>query len=175
MMLNINETIVYGMDGVCKVVGKTRKKVKGKASDYYILKPVYSENSTIFIPVNNEKTAAKVHQILSVEEIHALIREMPNEDTLWIQDEAKRKEEYRKILAGSDRMQLARLIRTLYLHERERKSEGKKLHAVDERCMKEAEKMLYEEFAHVLDIDPDQVLPFILSQIDVKEKSVAPH
>ena len=36
--------------------------------------------------------------------------------------------------------------------------------------MKEAEKMLYEEFAYVLNIRKDQVLPFILNQVQVAEK-----
>lgn len=46
-------------------------------------------------------------------------------------------------------------------------AKGKKLYKNDEKVMKEAEKMLYEEFAHVLDIRPDQVLPFIMQQIEV--------
>ena len=39
--------------------------------------------------------------------------------------------------------------------------------------MKEAEKMLYEEFAYVLNIRQDQVLPFILEQIQIEEKAAA--
>lgn len=40
----------------------------------------------------------------------------------------------------------------------------------DERFLKEAEKMLYDEFALVLNIREDEVLPFIMKQIDIEEK-----
>ncbi|MPN50404.1 hypothetical protein SDC9_198030 [bioreactor metagenome] len=95
---------------------------------------------------------------------------MTNEIPIWISDDAKRKEKYRQILATGDRLQLIRLIKTLHLYGQERKNEGKKLHSADERFMKEAEKMLYEEFSHVLGIHQDQVLPFILEQMEIKEK-----
>ena len=36
--------------------------------------------------------------------------------------------------------------------------------------MKEAERILYEEFAYVLRIDRDQVLPLIMQEVQVEEK-----
>ena len=36
--------------------------------------------------------------------------------------------------------------------------------------MKDAEKLLYDEFAHVLSISPEQVLPFIMEQVELEEK-----
>ena len=47
---------------------------------------------------------------------------------------------------------------------------GKKLHVNDARIFIEAEKMLYEEFAHVLHIEREQVLPFIMEQMEVEKK-----
>lgn len=46
----------------------------------------------------------------------------------------------------------------------------KRLHISDESFLKDAEKLLYEEFAHVLNITKDQVLPFIMRQIEIEEK-----
>ena len=48
--------------------------------------------------------------------------------------------------------------------------EGRKMHTVDRYFMKEAEKKLHEEFAYVLNIKPDEVIPFILDQINVEAK-----
>lgn len=171
MTLNINDTIQYGTD-ICKVAGKTKKEFNGQHNEYYILKPVHDEKSTIYIPVNSKKAAAKIRRILSIEEIYALIKEMPNANMLWISDDTKRKEEFRQILASGDRGQLVRMIRTLYQKKQEKVNAGKKMRADDERFMKEAERILYEEFAHVLDISLDQVIPFIIDQIEIKEKPV---
>ena len=45
------------------------------------------------------------------------------------------------------------------------KGNGKHLRAADERFFKEAERMLYDEFALVLGMEPEEVLPFILERI----------
>lgn len=39
----------------------------------------------------------------------------------------------------------------------------------DENFLREAEANLYNEFALVLDIKPDEVLPFIVSNIEVSD------
>ena len=46
----------------------------------------------------------------------------------------------------------------------------KKLHAADERFLKEAEKMLFEELAYVFGITVEEVLPLIIKR---KEKTAA--
>ena len=63
------------------------------------------------------------------------------------------------------------MIKALYHHQQVRQAQGKKLHVSDERFLKEAERTLYDEFALVLHISQEQVLPFILDQIEVTEKS----
>ena len=45
------------------------------------------------------------------------------------------------------------------------------MHLTDEKYLKDAEKMLHDEFAVVLNISPDQVVPFIRKQLG-KEESV---
>ena len=65
------------------------------------------------------------------------------------------------------------MIKALYRHQETRQAQGRKLHVSDERFLKEAERTLYDEFALVLNIEQDQVLPFILEQIEVAEKERA--
>lgn len=165
MLCNINDTVIYGAEGVCRIVGISKKNLTGTSKEYYVLKPVYDERSTIFAPVHSEKVQAKMRPVLSREEIHALIDAMPAEDTIWIENELSRREQYKKILADGDRTELIRLIKTLYGHQKSQKEKGRKMHVADETFMRDAERMLHEEFAHVLNIDRDQVLPLILERI----------
>ena len=39
----------------------------------------------------------------------------------------------------------------------------------DEKIMRDAEHLLFDEFAYVLDIQPHEVLPFILNELDDKK------
>lgn len=170
-MHSINETILYGAQGVCRVTAITEKNYDGKNSKYYALKPIYDESSTtIFVPLENKTLTAKMRRVLSTDEIYELIRSIPDETTIWIENENERRDRYKEILRSGNRENLIRLIKTLYLHEQSQKENGKKLHATDEYFFKEAEKMLYDEFAHVLCIKRDQVLPFIFHQIQVEQR-----
>ena len=169
-MYQVGETVLYGMDGVCKILEIAAKDFGKGPTDYYILKPVYSNGSTIFVPTGSEELTAKMRRVLSAEEIYALIEAMPEEDTIWIDDENQRKQRYQEILHSDDREGMVQLIKTLYLKQQELQARGRKLQAADERAKEEAERILYEEFAHVLSIQRDQVLPFIMRQLEPEER-----
>ena len=48
-----NDYIIYGTTGVCKITGIEKKKFNNMEREYYILKPAYDPNSTIYAPVDN--------------------------------------------------------------------------------------------------------------------------
>ena len=95
---------------------------------------------------------------------------MQNESLDWIEDDAERKEQYGAILHSGDRKALALLIRTLYLHRQALKASGRKFHAADEQILERAQKLLHEEFAYVLNIQPEEVPLFITRQLEAAEK-----
>lgn len=172
-MYNVNDTVLYGVYGVCRIADITEKEIAGRNMSYYVLEPMYNDLSSIFVPMNNERLTSKMKRILSQDEIKSLIKNMPNEDLIWIDDEPERKERYKQIIDKGDRHELIRLIKTLHLYQKSQKEKGKKLHVADERFLKEAEKMLHDEFAHVLKLSSDQILPFILEQINESEKKTS--
>lgn len=165
-MIRIHDMVLYGAHGVCEVEDTTVKKVGDREIHYFILKPVYDRSSTVYVPADNEELIGKIRRILSAEEIYEIIRTMPDEDLLWIENETERRKAFNDILSSGDRNQLIRLIKTLYFRQQERKEHKKNLLMSDEKLMKDAERILYEEFTYVLHIERDQVLPFITEQIE---------
>jgi len=164
MSFKVNDTILYGAQGVCKIAEISERKFSDKSMEYYVLKPVQDEKATLFVPVNNEKLLDKMRRVLTAAEICELVKVLPDENTMWIENETQRKEKYKEILTNGDRVELVRLIKTLHQRQIDQKDKGKKLHISDDRFMKEAIRMLHAEFAHVLDIQFEQVLPFILQE-----------
>ena len=171
MNYQVNDTVLYGAHGVCTIQEIVERNVTGTPMQYYVLKPIYDPKSTICVPVENQALTAKMRRVLSAAEIYDLIKAMPHEPGLWIANDNERKERYKEILAYGDRVQLIKLIKAIYEHKREQEQKGRKLHISDERFFHEAEKMLYDEFALVLQIQPDQVLPFILEQIQLEGRN----
>ncbi len=166
-MFRVNDTVMYGSAGVCTIVDIRTEKFTKNEELYYILKPVYHEKSTIYCPVDNEKI--KIRKLLSLKEVHELIRVMPDTELGWIDNDQQRRETFTKILRDGDHRSLIKLIKSIYFNREERQKAGKRSHAADEKIMKEAESILYEELAHVLNIKPDEVVPFIVGAVDTEE------
>ncbi len=164
-MLEINSLVVYGGNGVCKVEDLREENLNGINRMFYILKPLGIKNSTFYIPADSEKLLEKVHKLISADEIMDLINEMPSEDTIWIDDDRARTTKNKSMLATGDRRQLVQLTKTLYQRKNELESKGKKLRSSDETIMKNAEHLLFEEFALVLGIGQEEVLDYILKAL----------
>ncbi len=167
-MFETGDTVIYGSQGVCKITGKEQKRIGSQYVDYFVLQPVYDENSTIFVPANNELLMGKMKSVLSQEEIYEMINSISDDEIIDALDDNERREQYQKIIAEGDRRMLFRLIKTLYLKKLSQEKKGKKLHQSDEAILKQAEKLLHNEFALVLDMKPDEVLPFIINSIEKK-------
>jgi len=164
-MFQVNDTVTYGTNGVCKIEDITMKEFMGTTKEYYVLKPVNDSAATLYVPVHNEKIAGKMRRILSEQEVYQLIETMPEQDNIWFQRDNERKEQYKMIIAEGDHRKLIGMIKAIYLHKKKREEEGKRLHISDERFFKEAERILYDEFQYVLNIRREELLPLIISKI----------
>ena len=160
-MYNVNDVIVYGSNGVCTVTAVEERDFTGESTEYYVLRPMSNPKNTFYVPVTNSFLTARMHNICTKQEIENLIEMMSGECCIWIDNELRRKEEYRKIIEIGDRLQLVRLIKTLYIKSSELSSQHKKLHSADEKFFREAENILYEEFAYSLGIPRDSVVEYI--------------
>lgn len=162
-MFKVNDTIMYGTQGVCKIVEITQKDFMGDKKDYYVLKPVNDKGATLFAPVN-VKAGNKMRRILTKEEVHDLIARMPEEEIEWIPGVNLRKETYKKIISNGDHIELIRMIKTLHVQREKRESEGKHLYLSDERFLKEAERILCEEFQYVLKLNKEELIAEIIKK-----------
>ncbi|HHX57566.1 MAG TPA: CarD family transcriptional regulator [Clostridiales bacterium] len=170
-MYDINDYVVYGKNGVCKIIDIRKEKFGGAEEQMYcVLEPVHSGKSTIYTPVN--RNLDKFREVMSYEEVHDLIQTMPDKETIWIEDFQVRNERYNEILKDGDPKYLVRLIKTLHFHHKDLASKGKKMRMTDDKIMRESEKLLYDELAYVLEIEPDEVLPFITGELELADKTV---
>ena len=97
---------------------------------------------------------------------------MPKEQAIWIEDERREKLDIR-ILEHGERFELVGMIKALYQHQKDQEKRGRHLHVADERIFKTAEKILYDEFALVLEIEPQQVLPLYCNKLKLEKKMEA--
>ena len=154
---------MYGTDGLCRINDIVERNFGGSTAPYYVLQLVYRRGSVIYVPVGNEKLESKMRTLISKDECIELINSIKGETEIWIDSENERKTRYREILAGEDRRELVRMIKTLYEHRRNQECCGKKMHMTDQKILKDAERIFYDEIAHNLDIQPGEVHQYILN------------
>lgn len=164
-MYQIDDVVLYGTNGVCRLVDITEKDCGGKMVTYYVLTPFASENSTVFVPVNNKKLTSRLRYVLTKEELDELIDDVPKRADTWIENERQRKEYYKELLAHADAGELMNLIKTLLEHQKRVYAIGKKLHMCDERMLQDAERMILDEAAYVLRVAPAEAEAYILNRI----------
>ncbi len=165
-MFQINDTVVYGLHGVCKIGDIVMKEFMGTEKEFYVLKPVSDSATTLYVSTHNEQLLGKMRKLLSEQEVHHLIESMPQKQAIWVENENERKEQYKKIIAGGNHGELIGMIKAIYLQKQKREADGKHLYISDERFFKEAERILYEEFQYVLNIKKEDLLPLIFSKIE---------
>ncbi len=164
-MIKINQHVVYGSNGICKVVDKREECFGGEPKMYYVLSPVSDEQTTLYLPADSPDAELRVKNVLSVDEVQSLIQSMPTEETMWIEDDRTRGERYRDIVSKGNRAELVRVTKTLYEHQQTLSQSGKKLRVADKNVLQQAEKILFDEFAVVLGIESGDVAEFIAAQL----------
>lgn len=172
MIPDIGANVVYGTSGVCTVIDMREEDFGAGRRMYYVLHPFgkHSSGTDIFVPADNERLLGKIKNVLTPEEIYELIEIIPEEHMDWIDDNRARSIRFESVISGGDRRELVALTKATYNKKHELSKQGKKLSITDERFMRAAEKMLFEEFAVALEIEQEEVLPFITKQIKCREK-----
>lgn len=165
-MFKKGEYVVCGNNGICKVTDVTTLNMASAPKDrlYYILKPVYAESSTVYIPVDNHKVA--IRAALTAEKTHELIAKIPSLELVWIENDKQRELTYKEYLSKNSCEDYVRIIKTLYLRKQDRLAKGQKIIGLDERYLKQAEDLLYGELAVALGMEKQGVQAYITKKIE---------
>lgn len=164
-MFKINDYVVYGLTGICEIVDiRKDNHDNSDGTEYYVLKPVYGDNMIIMVPVNNPHVVMRT--ILTKEDVLSLIDRIPNiETTVWIDNDMQRKNNFKAAIRTGKTEEWVKIIKTLYQEKAARAIRGRKLAKIDEDMLNTAEKYLNQEVALVLNISPDEVVPYIMEHI----------
>ena len=166
-MFQIGDLVVYGTTGVCRVEEIARPNLTGadRNRQYYLLKPL-QQDGVIYTPVDNQKVP--IRAVISAREAEALIDLIPT-----IQTEAYHAptlqalaQHYQSAVHTHDCRDLLELMMSIYAKRRQVESQKRRLGMVDERFMKQAERLLYGEFSVALGIPYDEVQPYIARRIE---------
>ena len=155
-MYAIGDRVVYGVHGVCTVVGVEQRRVDKKTVEYFALESLDRPGSRFYVPTHNEVALSKMRPLLSPERLQELLTSAPVDATVWVEHEGLRKTRYKELLAGGDRSALLSMLVCLYRYKEDLLSQGRKFHMSDENFLWEAEKLFISEISYVLNMNHGQ-------------------
>ena len=159
--------VVYGATGVCRVEAIQQPEPHGTAQGKtcYLLKPLY-QDGVIYTPVENTKVP--IRPVMTRKEADALISLIPTmrAETCRAPTVQALTQHYQAVIHSGDRRDLIRLMMSIYAKQQQAEAQKRRLGMVDERYMKQAERLLYGELAAALEIPFDQVQPYIARRVE---------
>lgn len=164
-MYEIGNMVQYGTEGVCRIEEIKTMKVGRGREEYYVLRPVARDGATVFVPVKNEALVGKMRTLVTRDEIDQMLSDIRREDVFWPEDPGERKTAFQNILVGGNRLELLNMIRSLYINRERLRERGKRLRSAEEQILRDAEKLLNDEFAAVLEIPRREVPAYIRGKI----------
>ena len=107
-----------------------------------------------------------MRELMTKDEINAMLVRMKDRTLEWEKDVRFRTESFHEILSNGVNQDLILMIRCLHRKRQELVQLGKKLPARDSNTLKTAERLVEEEFAHVLHIKCEEVSDYIRDVLD---------
>lgn len=167
-MFQRGDKVLYGIHGVCDIVGLDVKTVDRKTIEYYVLTPVEQPGARFYVPTQNAAAVAKLRPLMTQEELIALLNSSEAGEDSWIPDENLRKQRYRELITSGDRIALVKMVNALHKHKKQQQASGKKFHLCDENFLRDAQKLLDSEFSLVLNLDRSEVTDYVKKALSVE-------
>ena len=160
-MYQAGDWVVYGIQGVCRVVGTEKQLVNRKRTQYLVLEPLAQPESRFYLPVDNPTAMAKLQPVLSQEQLEQLLSSEQVRRDVWIAEENLRKQHYREMIGSGDREVLMQIVYTLHRHKASQIVAGKKFHQSDENFLRDAEKLLSSEIALTMSLSAEAARDYL--------------
>ncbi len=161
-MFNIDEYVIYGSEGVCRVEAIGHPDIAGldKQREYYTLMPVF-RSGKIYTPTDSTIHMRRVITRTKAQELIDNIKEI-SFDLDVPKDIKQANLYYRELVRSYECAKLISLIKYVFFKQREFSLVKRNMPAVDLKFLKIAEDMLYSEFGFALGIEPKDVRGYIV-------------
>lgn len=162
-MFSVGDRIIYGSTGVCQIENIVGNELTGIIREYYVMRPVDTNKSIIYVPVDNEKLVSRMREVPSAEKLKAMIKNAKNDQIEWVDNHIRRSELFHEILSEGEIPRILVLFKTLNARSVVLSKENKHLPKTDERIYKECQKLLCSEISAILNVEQNEALNIILN------------
>lgn len=163
-MYKINEYVIYGMQGACRIKDITEVDFGEKGKLYYKLVPESDKGGEIYVGVQNGEK--KMRRPITKEAASQMLQEMGKAKGKWILDERERERVSKEAIFHGDYEEIIEILTGLIKRRKKRIQQGKRQTELDDRILRNMKKVLLGELAVVLEREMDSLEKEIFKQMD---------
>ena len=164
-MFSIGDYIVKAGEGVCRIDCEIMMKGPGGSDEkpYYLLVPISDDRIKVYLPVSEDYQ--EIRPVMSRSRAEEILNEFSGIESAVVENEKQRETVYKEAIRSCEPEKIISVIKHLKYRCTERKAQGKKNTAVDDRYFAMAEKALFSELGFVLDKTDEEVKEILESQV----------
>ena len=164
-MYRAEDMVVYGQNGVCRVVEICRSPFdRSDERLFYVLCPeINTDKSTIFVPM--ETAEDKMRLPMTAAQARALLDAIPEIEPLAVEIEKTRREVYRRALTGASPRDYVAILKTVVIRRREALIAKRQLAGADAEYEQRARSFLALELSMALGGDAREMAARLAEEI----------
>lgn len=158
-MYQIGEKVVYGSEGACIIEAIEERDYGQEYKEYYKLVPLYRQQSTIYVPVQNEQKG-RLRSLMNKSSLEKIVEQTLIAPTEWINDNKRRQQQTMETIKSGDVENILVLIKTIMTHQQE-----KMLNSRDKEMLQKAQKLVFSEMAAVYELEYEVIVNEMTSKL----------
>lgn len=158
----IGDYVLYGLNGSCQVVDIGPVDFADSSKIYYHLKPVSDMKSTIFVSMKREDDI--IRRVISADEADKILGEVKKVGKAVY---TPKREACDLILKSGDDVAISQMIKLLRYMRKENRKIHKSLNIMEEKILKDAERVFFSEMATALSMSIEEVVAKVGDTLDV--------
>ena len=160
-MFKVNDVVVHYRDGVSTIVGTTVLD----GTEFFVLKAKRVDGVSIYIPIANATQV--IRPVMDEANADAIILYMKGIEANFNPNTKQRRDDYKRRLASGNILDIAYLVRHLYLYKTaESLPEKVRFGQVDFDILQSARNMLYDEFCITYNCPEEEIDEFVVKRME---------
>ena len=157
-MYQKDQYVMHKSEGVCLVEDIRTERFAASPREYYILRPAYGHTATtVYLPLESGQT--RLRSLSIADDLAAALS--ADDVWPWEDNDRVRQESLRTLVGEAQVDSLCRFLRAVYRKRNGLAGQGKRLRYADEQFLQDAERLLSQEVAHVMQMEPTEALAHI--------------
>ncbi len=154
-MYSVGDLIMYSAHGICEIEDITEKSFLDQTKTYYVLHPLNNTSLVINVPIHSDKI--NLQDVVNKETAQRIIDSFKQPGVEWIEKSNHRIHIYSEAIKKGDRFEIAKIVNTLMIKQREDELIGKKFSSQDMKLLTTIQNILFSELGLSLETSSEDI------------------